>query len=154
MFDEAEGLFGSRTGGDVSRHDIADVGILLHHIETYSGICIVVTNLKGNIDKAFLRRFRFVIEFKLPTADMRANIFKLLIPPEMPVSDDIDFKLLGERYEMSGGHIKSVVMRAAIRCALRKDVEARKLTMKDLLDSCKEEMDKDGDNKIPFMMYS
>ena len=66
VFDEAEGLFGSRqsSGGSTSRHDNLNVGLLLQYIENFSGICVVITNMKESIDEAFFRRFRFVLECK------------------------------------------------------------------------------------------
>jgi SpoVK/Ycf46/Vps4 family AAA+-type ATPase len=59
VFDEAEALFGTRAGsGDASRHDTMNVGLLLHHMETFNGVVMVITNMKQAIDEAFFRRFR------------------------------------------------------------------------------------------------
>ena len=57
VFDEAEGLFGSRDGeGGTATHDKQNVGVLLHLIETYPGVSVVITNHRDQIDAAFFRR--------------------------------------------------------------------------------------------------
>ncbi len=155
VFDEAEGLFGSRddSGGSTSRHDTLNVGILLHHIETFPGVCVVITNLKQKIDEAFFRRFKFVLDFTLPNAENRKKIWRLLIPPECPLSKDVDFDELGRLYEMSGGAIKSAVFRACTRAAL-KIAEKRVVTMADLTFAGREEMKKEGKSGVVMGMYN
>lgn len=59
------------------------------------------------------------MEFTKPGSDDRAGIWRTLIPPQAPLSSDVDFKLLGQRYELTGGEIKSAVFRAAMRAASR-----------------------------------
>src|SRR5688572_7953602 len=68
LFDEADALFGKRTDIKDShdRYANQEVGFLLQRMETYSGIAILATNLKENIDAPFLRRFRHIIDFPAP----------------------------------------------------------------------------------------
>jgi len=142
VFDEAEGLFGTRTAMSTStdRYANVDVGVLLYHIERFPGIIILTTNLIDNIDKAFFRRLRFVLHFDIPSFKLRAKLWKLLIPEETPLADNVNFEQLAH-HEMSGGNVKSAVFRAASRAALRPE-EDRKLTMKDLEEAAEEEMGK------------
>jgi len=148
VFDEAEGLFGAR-GGDSStgRHDSLNVGLLLQFIENFSGMCIVITNLKEHIDEAFFRRFRFVLNFEKPTRDLRLKLWQSVIPKECPLDKNVRFGTLADRYETTGGQVKSIVLRAATRAALRSDPALRMLTMDDLERSCAEEFEKDGSSK-------
>ena len=78
VFDESEGLFATRTsdGGSTSRHDSMNVGILLHHMEEFSGIVIAITNRYEQVDTAFHRRFKFILEFPMPDAAARARLWR------------------------------------------------------------------------------
>jgi len=155
VFDEAEGLFGSRKSGgaSTSRHDNLNVGLLLQYIENFSGVCVVITNMKESIDEAFFRRFRFVLEFKMPTAVEREAIWKITLPEQCPISKDVNFKELAQRYEMSGGGVKNALLRAATAAALR-DAGNNKLTQADLKKACDAEEEKLGGKNAMLNMYS
>jgi SpoVK/Ycf46/Vps4 family AAA+-type ATPase len=142
VFDEAEGLFGRRdSSGSTSRHDTLNVGLLLQLIENFSGVCIVITNLRDMVDPAFFRRFRFILEFEKPKKELRRAIWGKALPKELPLTADVNLDILAERFELSGGDIKSVVLRTATRAALR-PAPSRVVGMKDLIDSCQEEVKK------------
>jgi SpoVK/Ycf46/Vps4 family AAA+-type ATPase len=79
------------------------VGILLHLIETFPGVVVVITNLKDRIDSAFLRRMKFVLEFPLPDEAQRQELWKLILPAEAPRSADVDFAQLARRCVLGGG---------------------------------------------------
>ena len=115
VFDEAEGLFATRTneGGSTSRHDSMNVGILLHHMEEFSGIVVAITNRYAQVDTAFHRRFKFIMEFPTPDAATRSKLWRMLIPAAAPLAKDVNFDELGQRFEISGGHIKSGARNAA-----------------------------------------
>ena len=68
-FREADALFGKRSEVKDSNDRYANVAIdyLLQRIESFGGPVIFATKRKENIDKAFLRRLNFVIEF--PSSD-------------------------------------------------------------------------------------
>ncbi len=68
FFDEADALFGKRTEPKDShdRYANAELNYLLQRIEEYGGIAIIATNLRSNIDEAFMRRFRYIINFPFP----------------------------------------------------------------------------------------
>jgi len=117
LFDEADSLFTSRVKveSSVDRFSNMEVNLLLQEIERFEGIVILTTNLDKNIDKAFQRRINFRINFPFPKAEYRSTIWEKLVPSGCPVADDIDFDILGEYFELSGGHIKNAVIRAAYR---------------------------------------
>jgi len=75
FFDEADALFGKRTEVKDShdRYANIDINYLLQRIESYPGLVILATNKKTNIDKAFLRRLRYIIEFPPPTKKKRTK---------------------------------------------------------------------------------
>ena len=115
LFDEADSLFASRTKVDssVDRYSNMATNILLQEIENFEGIVLLTTNLEKNIDKAFQRRIGFKVHFPFPEAEYRGHIWRTLIPAACPLDDDVDWEDLGERFELSGGHIKNAVLRAA-----------------------------------------
>jgi SpoVK/Ycf46/Vps4 family AAA+-type ATPase len=119
FFDEADALFGKRT--EVSdahdRYANIETSYLLQKMEEYDGVVILATNLRQNLDEAFTRRIRFVVEFPFPEADSRAQIWRTLFPPEVPLAADIDVTALGREYPVAGGNIKNIVLNAAFLAA-------------------------------------
>ena len=119
FFDEADALFGKRT--EVSdahdRYANIETSYLLQKMEEYDGAVILATNLRQNLDEAFVRRIRFVVEFPFPEADSRARIWRTLLPAQVPVSPDVDFALLAREYPVAGGSIKNIVLNAAFLAA-------------------------------------
>ncbi len=101
---------------------------------------ILATNLIGNLDMAFERRLAYRLTFPFPDAVARTAIWKGLLPPQMPVAGVIDYAYLGRRYELSGGHIKNAVVRAAYRAAREKG-ERRVVTTGLLARAADEEME-------------
>ncbi len=83
LFDEADALFGKR--GEVKdghdRYANLEVAYLLQRMESYRGLAILTTNLRSNVDRAFLRRLRFVVQFPFPAAEERAEIWRRTFPP-------------------------------------------------------------------------
>jgi SpoVK/Ycf46/Vps4 family AAA+-type ATPase len=120
LFDEADSLFGKRTKGGESateRYANLEVNYLLQRIETFSGIVILTTNQESVIDDAFKRRLRYRVSFPFPSEDERELMWRRLIPPEAPVGPDLDPATLARKYRLSGGHMKSAVLRAAFAAA-------------------------------------
>jgi SpoVK/Ycf46/Vps4 family AAA+-type ATPase len=119
LFDEADALFTSRVKVETSVDKFANMetNLLLQEIERFEGIVILTTNLDKQIDKAFQRRIQFKVTFPFPGAEQRSLIWEHLFPAECPLSDNMDWDLLGKSFEISGGHIKNSVLRAAYRAA-------------------------------------
>ena len=140
FFDECDALFGKRSEVKDAhdRNANVEVAYLLQQIEEYDGVCILATNLIGNIDEAFMRRITYVVRFPFPEAPMRQEIYRRMVPPGAPVSDDVDWAFLGEKFQLSGGHIKNIVLAAAFLAA----GEDSPITMRHLLLSAVNEMKK------------
>lgn len=119
LFDEADAIFGKRTEIKDShdRHANVEVAYLLQRIEAYEGLVILTTNLKANIDTAFLRRLRFVIDFPMPNAAEREAIWTQAIPTSAPCAPDVDVAFLARRLELSGGSIQQIAVNAAFAAA-------------------------------------
>jgi SpoVK/Ycf46/Vps4 family AAA+-type ATPase len=117
LFDEADALFGKRSEVKDShdRYANIEVGYLLQRIEAYRGLAVLTTNMKSALDRAFLRRIRFVINFPFPDAAAREQIWRRQFPAEAPLGD-IDYAALA-RLALAGGNIRSIVLGAAFRAA-------------------------------------
>ncbi|MBM4397702.1 MAG: ATP-binding protein [Deltaproteobacteria bacterium] len=119
LFDEADALFTTRVKVETSvdRFSNMEINLMLQEIERFDGIVILTTNLEKNLDKAFERRVQFKIRFPFPDKRHRSLIWRTLIPKECPVDTDIDWDLVGESFELSGGNIKNAILRAAYKAA-------------------------------------
>jgi SpoVK/Ycf46/Vps4 family AAA+-type ATPase len=117
FFDESDSIAGRRFAtmqAAVDREANSVVNVLLHELETFPGIVIFATNLAANMDPAFERRIRTHILFEMPNATERERIWRVqLHPQKTPLADDVDFRVLAERYPRSGGDIKNAVLKAA-----------------------------------------
>lgn len=115
QIDEAESLFSKRTDAKDSHDRYANflVSFLLHRMESFDGVAILTTNFGRSIDQAFLRRLRFVIDFPKPDANAREAIWRRCLPADAPVFSDVNLRFLARRFELSGGNIRSITLRAA-----------------------------------------
>ena len=115
LFDEADSLFAKRTSvkSTNDRYANLEVAYLLQRMENFEGVTVLTTNIEANLDDAFKRRIRYRIYFPMPDAPTRAKLFQSLIPKHAPLRPDIPYDLLGEQFEISGGHIKQAVLKAA-----------------------------------------
>ncbi|MBJ6127181.1 ATP-binding protein [Microvirga splendida] len=118
-FHEADSLFNQRseTKDAHDRYANLEVAYLLQRMESFTGLAILTTNLKQNIDSAFLRRLRFVIEFPKPDAAAREAIWRQCLPDAAPLAKDVELHLLAREIELSGGNIRQVTLRAAFAAA-------------------------------------
>ncbi|HEY3056753.1 MAG TPA: ATP-binding protein [Thermoanaerobaculia bacterium] len=122
FFDEADAIAGRRSTAGASlpyqREANITVNVLLRELEAFNGVVIFATNLAANFDPAFERRIRAHVRFEMPGADERERIWKVQIHPhKTPLAEDVDFRLLAERFTVSGGDIKNAVIKAAAAAA-------------------------------------
>lgn len=117
FFDEADALFGRRSEVKDShdRYANIEVNYLLQRMESYRGVAILATNLKGSLDAAFLRRLRFVVDFAFPTPSLRRRMWERAFPGDAPVGP-LDFDHLA-RLQLTGGSIANVALNAAFAAA-------------------------------------
>jgi len=128
QIDEAEALFGRRSEVKDShdRYANLEVAYLLQRMEAFDGVAILTTNLRQNVDQAFLRRLRFVIDFPKPDVNAREKIWRQCLPKGAP-ANQINFRYLARRLELTGGHIRQITIRAAFSAASQgsKSIEMR-----------------------------
>jgi hypothetical protein len=119
FFDEADAVFGKRSEVKDAhdRYANIEVAYMLQKMECYDGAVILATNLRSNIDDAFLRRLDLAIEFPFPDVDQRRAIWRTLLPDRAPVADDVDLDLLAEKFRLSGGSIRNCSLAAAFLAA-------------------------------------
>ncbi|MDQ1375740.1 MAG: hypothetical protein QOJ09_3078 [Actinomycetota bacterium] len=119
LFDEADALFGKRSEVTDARDRYANVEIayLLQRIERFDGIAILTTNLRANLDDAFLRRIDVLIDFPVPDPDARRRLWAAHLPSTVPLDDDVDLEFLSGAFELAGGGIRNVTLGAAYLAA-------------------------------------
>ena len=117
LFDESDALFGKRSDVKDShdRHSNIEVSYLLQRMESYSGLAVLTTNMKSAMDKAFLRRLRFVVNFPFPDMNQRLGIWEGIFPTDMP-QEGIDFTKLA-KLNIAGGNIRNIALNAAFIAA-------------------------------------
>jgi SpoVK/Ycf46/Vps4 family AAA+-type ATPase len=120
LFDEADALLGKRTTDMKSandRYSNIETNYILQRIEQFHGIAILTSNLEKSIDPALSRRLSFEVQFPFPDVEHRAEIWRRMLPPELPIEGEIDFFELADRFIIAGGHIRNIVLRAAYLAA-------------------------------------
>jgi ATP-dependent 26S proteasome regulatory subunit len=141
FFDEADALFGKRSEVRDSHDRYANIEInyLLQRMEEYEGTVILATNLRKNMDEAFVRRIQFTIEFPFPNTEQRLAIWQKTMPDSMP-RKNLDLELMAKRFELAGGSIRNIVLSAAFLGA----EDGRCVTMEHLLRATRQEYQKMG----------
>jgi hypothetical protein len=123
FFDEAEALFGKRTGISDAHDKYAnqEVSYLLQRIEDFNGLVILATNLKSNIDDAFTRRFQSVIYFPVPAAEQRMQLWINAFPKMATVDEKINLRQIATAYELTGGTIMNVMRYSSLMTLKRNE---------------------------------
>ena len=129
FFDEADAIAGRRFASitqGYQREANTVVNVLLKELEEFDGVVIFATNLAANFDPAFERRVRTHILFEMPGPEERAQIWEVQLAKKTPLAPDVDFKILGEKYAVSGGDIKNAVLKAAQTATAEPGPDAQK----------------------------
>ena len=149
LFNEADAIFMRRFENvehSTDQMNNAMQNIILQEMENLEGILIATTNLVGNLDAAFERRFLFKVEFNKPEAGARAKIWKSMIDS---LSDE-DADTLASQFEFSGGNIENVVRKSSVEYILT----GQQPTVDTLATFCKEEnYAQSGRRKIGYAIH-
>ena len=118
LFDEADALFGKRSEVKDSHDRYANIEInyLLQRMETYRGLAILASNMKSALDKAFVRRLRFIVDFPVPGTRERKEIWQKIFPAGTPVDEGLDYDRLA-KFNLTGGNILNIALNAAFLAA-------------------------------------
>jgi hypothetical protein len=127
LFDEADTLFGKRSEVKDAhdRYANIEVGYLLQRMETYDGVLILATNLRNNIDGAFMRRIQFLLDFRMPDVAMRARLWEQALPGKSYRDSSLDVAPFTERFRLSGGSIRNIAVAAAHLAAATPEVRIK-----------------------------
>jgi hypothetical protein len=119
FFDEADALFGRRTevADAHDRYANLETAYLLARLERFEGLAILATNLRQNIDPAFLRRLEFVVDFDEPDREQRYRLWRCHIPNEELLDPDVNLYELAAHYPVVGGLIRNASVAAAFLAA-------------------------------------
>jgi hypothetical protein len=119
LFDEADALFGRRT--EVSdahdRYANLETAYLLSRMERFEGLTVLATNLRQNLDPAFIRRLEFVLDFEEPSLREREALWRAHLPPGAPLAPDVDLHALALGYPLVGALIRNAAVGAAFLAA-------------------------------------
>jgi SpoVK/Ycf46/Vps4 family AAA+-type ATPase len=138
LFDECEQIFGGRAAGNPR------IGTLLRGIDRFDGLVVLATNSPDKLDPALDRRVLLRQQLDVPPPPLREKIWRMLLPPSVPLADDVDLMQLAKRYDVSGGYIKSAVLFAVSKAIARGGKS--QLTMADLDSSAQAQLRGDLSN--------
>jgi hypothetical protein len=143
FFDEADALFGKRTQTNSSndRYANQEVAYLLQRIEDFPGIVLLATNLKTNLDDAFLRRFQSSVLFPMPDQQQRLQLWENMLPEKWLENSNANLKKIANEYELAGGAIANVIRYTALKL-LQKNKNT--IDHELLLEGIRKELSKDG----------
>ncbi len=129
LFDEADAIASRRSSspdhGFVRESNTA-ISVLLQELEHFNGVVIFATNLAANFDPAFERRIRTHVLFEMPGPAEREQIWRVQMHPRTPLARDVNFHALAEQFEVSGGDIRTAVLKAAMAAAAESGSDSSK----------------------------
>jgi hypothetical protein len=142
FFDEADALMGKRSEVKDAHDRLANIEIayLLQRMEEFEGVSLLASNLRKNIDDAFIRRLRHIVEFPFPDRLSRKKIWMKIWPPRAPLAKDIDYDFLSCQFELAGGSIRNIALNASIAAA----AAGRPIAMSNILPAVRREFHKMG----------
>ncbi len=144
FFDEGDALFGKRTENKSSndRHANQEVAFLLQKIEEHQGIIILATNVRSNLDKAFLRRFQSEVYFPIPNEQSRLTLWeKAFCNTTYQLEESINLQDTARRYEITGAAITNIKHYCSI---MAMDRNTRLITEEDFKEGLRKQLEKEG----------
>jgi SpoVK/Ycf46/Vps4 family AAA+-type ATPase len=147
LFDEADALFGKRTQVSDAHDRYANIEIdyVLQRMEQFDGLAVLATNRKGDLDTAFVRRLRFIVDFAPPSAPERERLWRLALAGAAdrdgrPLVDELDWSALGRELDLTGAAIKS----AALAAAFLARTDGTRIANRHVLAAARRELEKQG----------
>ncbi|MEI6756332.1 MAG: ATP-binding protein [Chlorobium sp.] len=143
FFDEADALFGKRTGISDSHDKFAnqEISYLLQRLEDYSGLVILASNMRSNVDEAFTRRLQSIIHFQKPQPRERFQLWINAFSKACTTPAPEEMMRIAQQYELTGGSIMNVVQYASLQALNRNE---KQITIEDLQQGIKKEFRKEG----------
>ncbi len=143
LFDEADALFGKRTNISDAHDKYAnqECAYLLQRLEDYSGLVILASNMRSNVDEAFTRRLQTIIHFPKPLPQQRLRLWKNAFSAQSIPPSQADLERLAKQFDLSGGAIMNVVQYASLMALNRGETA---IATQDLIQGATNELRKDG----------
>lgn len=143
FFDEADALFGKRTGITDAHDKYAnqEIAYLLQRLEEYPGLVILASNMRNNVDEAFTRRLQSIIYFAKPQPNERLRLWKNSFSTSCTPPSDQELERLARQYDLSGAAILNIVRYASLLTLERND---KVITLADIIKGIKKEYNKEG----------
>lgn len=143
FFDEADALFGKRTGVRDAHDKYAnqEVSYLLQRVETYPGLVILASNFRDNMDEAFIRRFQSVIYFPKPHRDERLRIWQNSLPSQLQLDTTVRLKEIAGQYELTGSNIINIVQQVCLKALASNGASISQVMV---TESIRKELSKEG----------
>jgi SpoVK/Ycf46/Vps4 family AAA+-type ATPase len=147
LFDEADALFGKRSQVSDAHDRYANIEIdyLLQRMEQFDGVAVLTTNRKGDLDTAFVRRVRFIVDFAPPSARERERLWRHALAGAVdeaghPLVEELDWIGLARQLDLTGAGIKS----AALAAAFLARTDGRAIGERHVLAAARRELEKQG----------
>ena len=143
FFDEADSIFGKRTSTQSSndRYANQEISYLLQRIEDFPGLIILASNLKANMDKAFLRRFQSSVYFPVPGVEERYLLWQKAFGDTVVLEDEIDLRKIAKEHELTGAVIGNILRYCVLMSMNRDD---RTILLDDIERAIRRELMKEG----------
>jgi SpoVK/Ycf46/Vps4 family AAA+-type ATPase len=143
FFDEADALFGKRTEVRDAHDRFANIEIsyLLERMERFKGLAVLASNRRKDLDEAFTRRLRYIVEFPVPGVVERERLWRQAFPPRVDIVE-IDCRWLAQQFELAGGHIRSAAFNACLLAAGQRPEAPAQVGMLEVLTAVKRELEK------------
>jgi hypothetical protein len=136
LFNEADAIFSKRRSigsgnGSIDQTENTIQNIILEEMEKLEGILIATTNLEGNLDAAFERRFLFKIRYEKPSLQAKTDIWR----DKLPSLSENDARTLASSFDFSGGEIDNIVRKAT----MEEVISGRAPSLSNLVSFCEHE---------------
>ena len=136
LFNEADAIFSKRRSigsgnGSIDQTENTIQNIILEEMEKLEGILIATTNLEGNLDAAFERRFLFKIRYEKPSLQAKTDIWR----DKLPSLSETDARTLASGFDFSGGEIDNIVRKAT----MEEVISGRAPSLGDIVSFCEHE---------------
>jgi len=143
FFDEADALFGKRTEVRDAHDRFANIEIsyLLERMERFKGLAVLASNRRKDLDEAFTRRLRHIVEFPMPGVPERERLWRQAFPARVDIGA-LDCRWLGQQFELAGGHIRSAAFNACLIAAGRAPQAEARVDMVHVLGAVRRELEK------------
>ena len=143
LLNECDAILAKRSQGNIDSTDKCEntiANIFLENMEKQRGIVIATTNLVGNLDAAFDRRFMYKVHMDQPSPRVRQLIWKTMLPD----LSDGDAANIAKEFSLSGGQIENVTRKMFVDNVLQN----KKVTLNAAREICKQEISNNANPSV------